>query len=166
MDNSMMITVLLACSVAAMAGYLIYLQRRLVIYEKQQSTRNNSLPLQAYERLILLTDRIALPNLISRNPADAISARALCALYTKTIREEFDFNVTQQMYIQPASWKAIKNLKEKNLQIINQLTHQLPEQASGLDLQKAILQYLLANPSADLHELVAEALSFEAKQVL
>ncbi|MEO0065913.1 MAG: hypothetical protein RI983_1239 [Bacteroidota bacterium] len=162
----MIITVLLACSVAAMAGYLIYLQRRLVIYEKQQSARNNGLPLQAYERLILLTDRIALPNLISRNPADAISSRALSALYTKTIREEFDFNVTQQMYIQPTSWKAVKNLKEKNLQIIHQITQQLPEQASGLDLQKAILQYLMVNPDADLHELVAEALSFEAKQVL
>jgi len=162
----MIITVLLACSVAAMAGYLIYLQRRLVIYEKQQSARNNGLPLQAYERLILLTDRMALPNLISRNRADAISARELSQLYTKTIREEFDFNVTQQMYIQPASWKAVKNLKEKNLQIIHEITQQLPEQASGLDLQKAILQYLMVNPAADLHELVAEALSFEAKQVL
>ena len=104
--------------------------------------------------------------LISRNRADAISARELSQLYTKTIREEFDFNVTQQMYIQPASWKAVKNLKEKNLQIIHEITQQLPEQASGLDLQKAILQYLMVNPAADLHELVAEALSFEAKQVL
>lgn len=162
----MMITVLLACSVAAMAGYLIYLQRRLVIYEKQQSARNNSLPLQAYERLILLADRIALPNLVSRNAADAISSRELSALYTKTIREEFDFNVTQQMYIQSATWKAVKNLKEKNLQIINQIAQQLPENASGLDLQKAIMQYLMDYPEADLHELVAEALSFEAKQIL
>jgi len=166
MDNSVLITVIVAVFIASMAGYLIYLQRRLVIYEKQQNKANNPLPLQAYERLLLLTDRIALPNLINRNAANAISAAELQLMYTKIIREEFDFNVTQQMYINPASWKAVKNLKEKNLQIINQIGQQLPSDASGLDLQKAIMQYLVANPAAVLHELVAEALSYEAKQLL
>lgn len=166
MDNSVLITVIVAVFIASMAGYLIYLQRRLVIYEKQQSKANSPLPLQAYERLLLLTDRIALPNLINRNAANAISAAELQIMYTKIIREEFDFNVTQQMYIHPASWKAVKNLKEKNLQIINQIGQQLPSDASGLDLQKAIMQYLVANPSAALHELVSEALSYEAKQLL
>ncbi|MBT9485873.1 MAG: hypothetical protein IV095_15265, partial [Sediminibacterium sp.] len=66
----------------------------------------------------------------------------------------------------PASWKAVKNLKEKNLQIINQIGQQLPAEATGLDLQKAIMQYLMANPTAALHELVSEALSYEAKQLL
>ena len=70
------------------------------------------------------------------------------------------------MYINPASWKAVKNLKEKNLQIINQIGLQLPADATGLDLQKAIMQYLVSNPSAALHDLVSEALSYEAKQLL
>jgi hypothetical protein len=166
MDNTVLITVLVAVFIASMAGYLIYLQRRLVIYEKQQTKVASTLPLQAYERLLLLTDRIALPNLINRNAANAISAVELQVLYTKIIREEFDFNVTQQMYINPASWKAVKNLKEKNLQIINQIGLQLPADASGLDLQKAIMQYLVSNPSAALHDLVSEALSYEAKQLL
>ncbi len=166
MDNSVLITVIVAVFIASMAGYLIYLQRRLVIYEKQQSKVASSLPLQAYERLLLLTDRIALPNLINRNAASAISAAELQLMYTKIIREEFDFNVTQQMYISPASWKAVKNLKEKNLQIIIQIGQQLPPEASGLDLQKAIIHYLVANPASALHELVSEALSYEAKQLL
>ncbi|MBT9485020.1 MAG: hypothetical protein IV095_10940, partial [Sediminibacterium sp.] len=118
MDNSVLITVIVAFFIASMAGYLIYLQRRLVIYEKHQNKANSPLPLQAYERLLLLTDRIALPNLINRNTATAISSTELQLMYNKIIREEFDFNVTQQMYISPASWKAVKNLKEKNLQII------------------------------------------------
>lgn len=166
MDNSVLITVIVAFFIASMAGYLIYLQRRLVIYEKQQNKATSQLPLQAYERLLLLTDRIALPNLINRNAANAITATELQMMYTKIIREEFDFNVTQQMYISPASWKAVKNLKEKNLQIINQIGQQLPSEATGLDLQKTIMQYLVANPSEALHELVSEALSFEAKQLL
>jgi hypothetical protein len=166
MDNSVLITVIVAVFIASMAGYLIYLQRRLVLFEKQQSKVASSLPLQAYERLLLLTDRIALPNLINRNAASAISAAELQLMYTKIIREEFDFNVTQQMYISPASWKAVKNLKEKNLQIINQIGQQLPSDASGLDFQKAIMQFLVANPASALHDLVSEALSYEAKQLL
>ncbi|HLD53965.1 MAG TPA: hypothetical protein VJA82_11720 [Sediminibacterium sp.] len=166
MDNSVLITVIVAFFIASMAGYLIYLQRRLVIYEKHQNKATSPLPLQAYERLLLLTDRIALPNLINRNTATAISSTELQLMYNKIIREEFDFNVTQQMYISPASWKAVKNLKEKNLQIINQIGQQLPAEATGLDLQKAIMQYLMANPTAALHELVSEALSYEAKQLL
>lgn len=166
MGSSDMLTVVLAVCIASLAAYLIYLQRRLVIYEKQQNKTGSTLPLQAYERLLLLTDRIALPNLINRNAANAISAAELQLMYSKIIREEFDFNVTQQMYISPASWKAVKNLKEKNLQIVNQIAQQLPADASGLDLQKAIMQYLFANPSSALHELVSEALSYEAKQLL
>ena len=65
MDNTVLITVLVAVFIASMAGYLIYLQRRLVIYEKQQTKVASTLPLQAYERLLLLTDRIAIPNLMS-----------------------------------------------------------------------------------------------------
>jgi len=166
MDQSTTITIVLALSIAGMAAYLIYLQRRLVAQEKQRNQSGNALVLQAYERLLLLTDRIALPNLINRNPANAISATELQLMYSKIIREEFDFNVTQQMYISPASWKAVKNLKEKNLQIINQIGQQLPSDSSGLDLQKAIMQYLVANPAAALHELVSEALSYEVKQLL
>ena len=55
-----------------MAAYLIYLQKRLVAQEKQRNQSGNALILQAYERLLLLTDRIALPNLINRNAANAI----------------------------------------------------------------------------------------------
>jgi hypothetical protein len=166
MDQSTTITIVLAFSIAGMAAYLIYLQRRLVVQEKHKNQSSNTLILQAYERLLLLTDRIALPNLINRNVANAITATELQMMYTKIIREEFDFNVTQQMYISPASWKAVKNLKEKNLQIINQIGQQLPSEATGLDLQKAIMQFLVSNPSAALHELVSEALSYEAKQLL
>lgn len=166
MGNSDMVTVVLAVCIALLAAYLIYLQRRLVIYEKQQNKTASTLPLQAYERLLLLTDRIALPNLINRNAANAISAAELQLMYSRIIREEFDFNVTQQMFVSSESWKAVKNLKEKNLQIINQITIQMPLESSGLDLQRAIMQYLVLNPSAALHELVAEALSYEVKKLL
>jgi hypothetical protein len=85
---------------------------------------------------------------------------------TRSIRDEFDYNITQQIYITPETWNAVKTLKEKNLLIINQVSAVLPPNASALDLNRAILEYIMNDSKADIHELVSEALSYEAKKLL
>ncbi len=171
MDKStMLLSVLMA---VAIAGYVIY---TLVIQPKKESAAaitpvapsgtSNSLQLQAYERLILLVDRIALPNLISRMHNEGYTVKEMQFLLTKTIRDEFDYNVTQQIYVSPEAWNAVRNLKEKNMLTINQIAQSLPAEANGIDLQKNLLNYLVNEPKANLHELVSEALSYEAKKLL
>ncbi|HYC29831.1 MAG TPA: hypothetical protein VEB42_13455, partial [Chitinophagaceae bacterium] len=68
----------------------------------QQATGNTpagispiQLQLSAYERLILLTERIALPSLVSRLRHEGFSAREMQAMLTEAIRQEFDHNITQ-----------------------------------------------------------------------
>lgn len=124
------------------------------------------LQLQAYERLILLTERIALPGLISRLKHDGLSAREMQGLLTETIRQEFDHNITQQIYVSAEAWDAVRNLKEQNIFIVNQVSSFLPPQATGLDLSKHLLEMIAQNPKASLHSVVAEVLSFEAKKVM
>src|SRR5215212_3879019 len=118
--------------------------------------------LQAYERLILLTDRIALPGLISRLKYDGFSAREMQALLTESIRQEFDHNITQQIYVSQESWDAVRNLKEQNIFIVNQVASFLPPQATAMDLNKHLLEMIAQNPKASLHSVVSEVLSFEA----
>jgi hypothetical protein len=122
--------------------------------------------LQAYERLILLTERIALPGLISRLKHDGFSAREMQSLFTESIRQEFDHNITQQIYVSQEAWDAVRNLKEQNIFIINQVASFLPPQATGLDLGKHLLDMIAQNPKASLHGIVAEVLAFEAKKVM
>jgi hypothetical protein len=122
--------------------------------------------LQAYERLILLTDRIALPNLISRVNQAGVSAKEMQMLLTQNIKEEFNYNITQQIYVSPDAWTAVKNLKEQNMLIINQLANLLPPNAMGMDLNKMLLEYLMNDKKGALHEVVSEVLSYEAKKVL
>lgn len=124
------------------------------------------LQLQAYERLILLTERIALPNLISRLKQDGFNAREMQALLTEAIRQEFDHNITQQIYVSTEAWDAVRNLKEQNIFIINQVSSFLPPQATAMDLNKHLLEMIAQNPKASLHSVVAEVLSFEAKKVM
>lgn len=124
------------------------------------------LQLQAYERLILLVDRIALPNLISRVNQQGLSAREMQALLVQTIKQEFEYNVTQQIYVTQESWDAVRNLKDQNLLIINQISSYLPEEATGQDLNRSILEMLMQSPKASLHNVVADVLSFEAKKLM
>lgn len=166
MDPNYLILIAVAC-VGGIA-YFFFNRDKKTDRESEQKTNTGSvsLQLQAYERLTLLVDRITLPNLISRTAQDALSAREMQQILTRNIRDEFDYNITQQIYITPEAWKAVKNLKERNLLIINQAAMQLSPQATATDLSRAILEQLMNDPHANQHELVSEALSYEAKKLL
>ncbi len=127
---------------------------------------SRQMQLQAYERLTLLVDRIALPNLISRLNQSDLSAKEMQLLLVQTIKQEFDYNITQQIYVSAAAWNAAKNLKEQTMLVINQFASTLPQEATSADLNKLLLEYLMNDKKANLHELVSEAISYEARKLL
>ncbi len=169
MDTS---TILFAFgTVLFLAGTVtLFLSRKNITTHKKvasaSSSVSNQMQLQAYERMALLIDRIALPNLISRMSQSGISAREMQMLLTQTIRQEFDYNITQQIYVSAEAWNAVKNLKEQNMLVINQYANTLPANATGLDLNKLLLEYLMNDKKGSLHEVVSEIISFEAKKLL
>lgn len=124
------------------------------------------LRLQAYERLVLFTERIALPNLISRLNQPGISAYEMKIILTENIKQEFEYNTTQQLYVSPLSWDSVRNLKEQNIMLVNQVSTSLPPTASAADLNKKILDVLMAQKGGALHELVAQSLNHEAKKLM
>lgn len=122
--------------------------------------------IQAYERLVLLTERIALPNLISRLNQPNISAAEMKLILCENIKQEFEYNSTQQLYVSPVSWDSVRNLKEQNIMLVNQVASKLPMDASGSDLNKKVLEVLISQPGGALHEMVLQALNFEAKKLM
>jgi hypothetical protein len=169
--NELIISIIFAVGLAGTLAYVFWLQRKQAkegspSAKTEGSVTTTPLKLQAYERLILLADRIALPNLISRSNQPGLNVREMQNLLVQTIRQEFDHNITQQIYVSPEAWEAIRNLKEQNLLIINQVASYLPDSASGQDLNKSLLEMVMQNPKASLHHIVSDALSFEAKKVL
>lgn len=132
--------------------------------EKDNST--TQLKLQAYERMMILVDRIALPHLITRVNEPSISARQMQALLTQNIRNEFEYNITQQIYVSPEAWNAVKNLKDQNILTVNQLASVLPQDATAKDFNKLLLEFLMNDTKGTLHEIVAEALSYEARKLM
>ena len=146
--------------------YYIYTSKSAKADAGNVSESTSQMQLSAYERLILLVDRIALHNLISRLNQPGASAREMQQLLAQNIKEEFDYNITQQIYVSADAWNAVKNLKEQNMLVINQIATTLPANATGLDLNKFVLEYLMHDKKGSLHEVVSEVLSYEAKKLL
>lgn len=122
-----------------------------------------SLRLQAYERLVLLTERIALPNLISRLSQPGLSALQMKIVLLENIKQEFDYNSTQQLYVSEIAWDSIRNLKEQNLALIHQVSASLPAESSGSELNKRLLELMMQQTGSPLHEIVTKTLNQEAK---
>lgn len=124
------------------------------------------LKLQAYERLTILCDRISLSNLITRFNQDGFSCSQLQGAITDAVKTEYEYNVSQQIYVTPQIWEAITNLKEQNIFIVNQIAAALPADASARDLSKAIIQFLDTDKNASLQPIVMQAIGHEAKQLM
>jgi hypothetical protein len=99
---------------------------------------------EAYQRAILLMERIHPNSLVMRLHNPGLPAKALQADFLKAIREEYDHNVAQQLFISPQGWQMVKNSKEETIKIINIAGNQMLATSNGMDL------------SAKIFELVAE----------
>ena len=129
---------------------------------------NETLKLQlgALERLTLYAERTSLKNLVSRTPYSDLSVLNYQLVLLDAIKTEYEYNVSQQIYVSTDVWKALGNLKDQNIYIINQIAAMLPNQAPAIELSKRLLEYAVTTSNSDLSTIVLEALQFEAKKLL
>ena len=156
-------------SILVISFYCFYLVNESRKKKAKTETDNHStrpLQLQAYERLVLLAERLAIPNLISRVNQGGLNMRQMQTLLLDAIKQEYEYNTTQQISVSPVAWEAIKNLKDQNMLIINQCAASLPPEASGMDLNRRLLEFMMESKKGALHEIVLEALNFEAKKIM
>ncbi|RXK61458.1 hypothetical protein ESA94_00105 [Lacibacter luteus] len=124
------------------------------------------LQLQAYERMTILCERIGLNNLLGRLPVNQLSASELQNLMVQSIKTEFEYNISQQLYVSQATWDGVKNLKEQNMFIINELASTLPATATGTELSKKIVELLSHEDHVSLQNIVSTLINHEAKQLM
>ncbi len=96
--------------------------------------------LQSFERLILLMERITPNNLIIRVHSKGFSAKQMQILLLQNIRNEFEHNLAQQMYVSSDAWQLILNAKEEMIKIINTSATKLNNDAKSHDLNTLILE--------------------------
>ena len=98
------------------------------------------LKIQAYERVILFLERIDPNNMIIRTHENGMNALTLHRELLKIVRDEYTHNMSQQVYIDPKSWKIVLNAKDETIQILNVALNNMSTESSGLDLSAKIFE--------------------------
>ncbi|MEC7265048.1 MAG: hypothetical protein VXW38_15010 [Bacteroidota bacterium] len=92
-------------------------RRRFLLHKDSQK---DTLPvrLQAYERMALFLERIALNSLVVRVAPKTKSKNDYENLLIQQIETEFEHNLSQQIYMTDECWNIIKTAKNATIQII------------------------------------------------
>ena len=109
------------------------------------------LKVQAYERFLLYLERVQLPQLVKRIYTPGMEKGALHLLLLQNVREEFEHNLAQQLYVSNSTWNAVVNAKEELVNQINTTFEQLNDEEDV----SIIAQSLVALPNPVVEQAVS-----------
>ena len=96
--------------------------------------------LQAYERIILLLERISPNSLVLRENIPGMNVAQLQTTLVKAIRDEYEHNLSQQVYISKQAWEMVKNAKDEMVKLINNAAEGIDKSLASTELAKAIFE--------------------------
>ena len=114
--------------------------------------------LQAYERMALYLERISPNSLILRTFRPGMDIKALQVAMTKSIRDEWEHNLSQQVYISSEAWNRIRQAKDEMVGVINSAAITIPDDADPARLASTIFATVAAgsNPAAPALEFLKQ----------
>ena len=123
----------------------------------------DSLRLQACERLTLMLERISAANLLLRMPAaEGTTAREYTAALLLAIRQEYEYNVTQQIYVSDALWSVLLQARDN----VSQLIVRAAEGADSAEQVVSRLRLMSSRQPTDAVAVAQGAVRKEAARVL
>ncbi|MEL6675175.1 MAG: hypothetical protein AAFR61_23400 [Bacteroidota bacterium] len=130
-------------------------QARYISQTRNEVLRQHfPLRLNAYERAILFLERISPENLLPRLNAVNVPAPVLHRELILEIKQEFEHNLSQQLYISPAVWAQLVHAKEELINLINLSFREMEENADGMALAKDILAKWQALPENNIRKAI------------
>jgi hypothetical protein len=99
--------------------------------------------LQAYERLILFLERISPESLVMRLNRPGLTVQQLHQEMLTAIRNEYEHNLSQQLYISPAAWEVIRNARGQILKLINTTFEEFKADDAAVEYSRRIFEKLV-----------------------
>ena len=152
--------------IALLVSAFVFFQLKDTSTTPSDSFSTRPLQLQAYERLVLLCERMALPNLISRLSQPGFSAKEMQVFLIETIKQEYEYNASQQIYVSRQAWEAVRNLKDQSMLMINTIAKTLAPDAKASELNRQIIENIMHEEKAALHTYATDTLNAEAKKIM
>ncbi|MRT17254.1 hypothetical protein F3C99_09810 [Vitellibacter sp. q18] len=133
-------------------------RRRFLVHREAQK-QILPLRLQAYERVTLFLERIDPNKLLVRVKPFSDAKDDYENLLIKNIEQEFDHNLTQQIYISPECWNLVNAAKNATIHIIRQAS--MHEKDGNVDkMREWLLQQFMEEVSPS-----QKALAYVKKEV-
>ena len=116
---------------AAVTGYIAYYMFNRFVSNTDSNTRASvmakknkdvlAVKLQAYERMLLFSDRINPVKILVRISPISENAQEYLQLLMANIEQEFEHNLVQQMYVSTDAWTAVVGAKNAVLKKLKQV---------------------------------------------
>ncbi len=106
------------------------------------SKSNQEIKLQAYERMTLFLERLKPSNLVTKFDK-TLQPHEFLYLVEKSINDEYEYNASQQLYIDKNSWNNIMTSKNNVIQLARTTYEKLSNDASLEDYKTVMLMNFL-----------------------
>jgi hypothetical protein len=141
-------------------------QRKQLAIFKDNAKITIPMRLQAYERLILFVERMNIQSMVNRFYVAESSAVELQLAITQSIRTEWEYNLSQQLYVSNEVWQTINTAKEQEIGMINNIASKLPNGAAAKDLVQALTEYQMEETDETPLQIALQTINTEAQRVL
>ncbi|MBN8676744.1 MAG: hypothetical protein J0M29_00885 [Chitinophagales bacterium] len=135
---------------AVVVGATAYFLLKMLLDERQRMDlallRNEAqkvtlpLRLSAYERLMLLCDRADIANTLLRVRMPGMKVRELRGVLLMAINQEFEHNVSQQLYVSDTLWQIVRMAKNNTLGMVTMTGQELDPESDADELVAALLK--------------------------
>jgi len=129
-----------------------------------QMSFNVDLKLQAYERLTIFLSRIDPWRLLSLVRISEKNIKVIEDSLLKIIISEFEYNLSQQVYVSDNLWELIETSKNKTIQLILSVKINLKKNANGQDFYNS-LENVLKNQNVTPSKITLNYLKKEFRSI-
>jgi hypothetical protein len=148
MTPQLLLLTLEILAIGAIASVVIYLfnlwikhrERSWVFVLKQDNNKALApLRISAYERIIVMLERITPQSMVMRHSATASNAAYLHMDLMRALREEFDHNISLQMYVSDECWNKVKRAREETGELYKVAFTRVKADSSAAEFGREIL---------------------------
>ena len=159
------VCVLLATWLVMHRFYKSEAEKRLWELKRLSQKEISPIRMRAYERLTLLLERTTPEHMLIELNLSEMTPLQVQAHLMRTIRQEYDHNLSQQIYISNEVWDLIDNAKQQTIAFVNSIAQQMPPESNALDYAKTLITAYRSNGDTP-HDIALQALKNEAKTLL
>lgn len=140
-------------------------QKRLWELKKLSQKEISPIRMRAYERLTLLLERTTPEHILVDMDLGNMTVLQVQQRMMQTIRQEYEHNMSQQVYVSDEVWDLICAAKEQMIAFVNSMAQQIPAGSTALDYAKVLITAYSSNGET-ANDRALQALKDEARALL